>query len=222
MTSEELFALMREPRGLSEHMLPDLRYLVEAYPYCASFIFLYLYALSETNDVRYASELRRLAIYLPARQELYRLVEQMEDEEALPQEPEAEHRDGFGLIDSFLSEARAAGADLPAELTYTTTAQSSDYFATEAVPTTTPFTALTTRASTETSSAPSSLEEDEGDDLAEELFTETLAKIYVKQGRYDKALRIINAISLNYPKKNRYFADQIRFLERLIENNKEQ
>ena len=49
-------------------------------------------------------------------------------------------------------------------------------------------------------------------------FTETLARIYIKQGRYSKALEIINRLNLVYPKKNRYFADQIRFLEKLIIN----
>ena len=50
-------------------------------------------------------------------------------------------------------------------------------------------------------------------------FTETLARIYIKQGRYSKALEIIRRLSLVYPKKNAYFADQIRFLEKLIINN---
>ncbi len=56
-------------------------------------------------------------------------------------------------------------------------------------------------------------EEKEGD---ESYFTETLARIYIKQGRYSKALEIIKRLNLNYPKKNAYFADQIRFLEKLI------
>ena len=51
-------------------------------------------------------------------------------------------------------------------------------------------------------------------------FTETLAKIYIKQHRYEKALEIIEKLCLNYPKKNAYFADQIRFLEKLIINAK--
>ena len=70
-------------------------------------------------------------------------------------------------------------------------------------------------------------EEDESDDMveADELedesyFTETLAKIYVKQQRYSKALEIIKKLNLKYPKKNAYFADQIRFLEKLIINTK--
>ena len=60
-------------------------------------------------------------------------------------------------------------------------------------------------------------EKKEGD---EKYFTETLAQIYIKQGRYSKALEIIKRLNLNYPKKNAYFADQIRFLEKLIINNK--
>ena len=48
--------------------------------------------------------------------------------------------------------------------------------------------------------------------LDDNYFTETLAKIYIKQHRYEKALEIIKKLSLNYPKKNAYFADQIRFL----------
>ena len=50
-------------------------------------------------------------------------------------------------------------------------------------------------------------------------FTETLARIYIKQGRYSQALEIIKRLNLAYPKKNAYFADQIRFLEKLIINN---
>ena len=52
-----------------------------------------------------------------------------------------------------------------------------------------------------------------------EFFTETLERIYIKQGRYSKALEIIRRLSLDNPKKNAYFADQIRFLEKLVINN---
>lgn len=63
-------------------------------------------------------------------------------------------------------------------------------------------------------------EENEEDMEDESYFTETLAKIYVKQQRYSKALEIIKKLNLKYPKKNAYFADQIRFLEKLIINTK--
>ena len=61
---------------------------------------------------------------------------------------------------------------------------------------------------------------EENVEVEEEYFTETLARIYIKQGRYQKALDIIGRLSRQHPQKNVYFADQMRFLEKLIINNK--
>jgi len=60
---------------------------------------------------------------------------------------------------------------------------------------------------------------EEPEDNEEEYFTETLARIYIKQGRYQKAYDIIGRLSNKYPQKNAYFADQMRFLEKLIINS---
>jgi len=69
-------------------------------------------------------------------------------------------------------------------------------------------------------SPPAETDEKE-DELDEDMFfTETLAKIYIKQKKYEKAYKIIKHLSLNYPKKNIYFADQLSFLEKLIINSK--
>ena len=65
------------------------------------------------------------------------------------------------------------------------------------------------------------LEEEEYCKPIEETFnTESLAHIYIKQRKYERALEIIKGISLKNPEKNIYFADQIRFLEKLIINIK--
>jgi pentatricopeptide repeat protein len=58
------------------------------------------------------------------------------------------------------------------------------------------------------------------DEYPEASFTETLAKIYLKQGKYEKALEIFNKLLLKYPEKSIYFADQIRFLNKLIHHLK--
>ena len=50
------------------------------------------------------------------------------------------------------------------------------------------------------------------------LLSESLAKIYIKQHRYEKAYEIIHSLSLNFPEKSIYFADQLRFLQKLIIN----
>lgn len=52
------------------------------------------------------------------------------------------------------------------------------------------------------------------------LLSESLAKIFIKQGRYERAYEIIYNLSLKYPKKSIYFADQLRFLQKLIKIQK--
>ncbi len=57
----------------------------------------------------------------------------------------------------------------------------------------------------------------------ESLMTETLARIYVEQKNYSKAIQSYKILSLKYPEKSGFFADQIRAIKDLQEqNNKEQ
>ena len=56
-------------------------------------------------------------------------------------------------------------------------------------------------------------------DISESIFTESLAKIYIRQKQYDKAKRIFEKLNLKFPEKNRYFADQIEKIDKLITNN---
>ena len=59
-------------------------------------------------------------------------------------------------------------------------------------------------------------DQEDAEPLEDTYFTETLARIYLKQRRYDKALEIIRSLYLNFPNKSIYFADQIRYLEKLV------
>lgn len=46
-----------------------------------------------------------------------------------------------------------------------------------------------------------------------DVITENLAKIYEKQGLYDEAIEVYHQLSLNYPEKSVYFANQIEKLK---------
>ncbi|WP_248724063.1 hypothetical protein [Seonamhaeicola sp. ML3] len=53
----------------------------------------------------------------------------------------------------------------------------------------------------------------------EALMTETLARIYVEQKNYKKAIQSYKILSLKYPEKSSFFANQIKAVEKLQEQN---
>ena len=218
MTRDELYAYLADPKRLTAETLEPIRALYESYPYCAPFAFLYLYNLSLTGDVRYASELRRLSVLLPDREQLFRLVEGDRPAFVAPPAEEPAEADAFDLIDHFLDGVRTSGEDLPEVLHYEGGGEGGDYFAGEANEPLSPDGLSDLLDASPAQSAPAAAPSSE-EPAPEELLSETLSKIYIQQQHYDKALRIIRSLSLNYPEKNRFFADQIRFLERLIANN---
>jgi len=56
---------------------------------------------------------------------------------------------------------------------------------------------------------------------ADALMTETLAKVYMQQKNYVKAIQAYKILILKYPEKSGFFADQIRAIKKLI-NTEEQ
>ncbi|MFD0835251.1 hypothetical protein ACFQ0I_05710 [Mariniflexile aquimaris] len=53
----------------------------------------------------------------------------------------------------------------------------------------------------------------------EALMTETLARIYVEQKNFKKAIQSYKILSLKYPEKSSFFANQIKAIEQLQEQN---
>ena len=55
--------------------------------------------------------------------------------------------------------------------------------------------------------------------VSDSLMTETLARIYLEQKNYKKAIQSYKILSLKYPEKSSFFASQIKLVQELKDNN---
>ena len=53
----------------------------------------------------------------------------------------------------------------------------------------------------------------------DELMTETLAKVYLEQKKYKKAIQAYKILSLKYPEKSGFFADRIKAAQKIQQEN---
>ena len=242
--------LIGHPELLDKETLYGLRETVARYPYFQAARLLFLQNLFLLHDPAFGEELRKAALHIPDRSVLFKMVEgcNYEIQHTTVEQDKAES-DGDtdrtrSLIDNFLKNNSTTDENVPGRRKLTVADATTDYAAflldlEDASPEKEANDPDNQRAQRDSELIDEFIEnkpgrivlqdtpeympepEDTKEETAEEdYFTETLAKIYIKQGRYEKAIEIIRKLHLLYPKKNRYFADQIRFLQKLIINNK--
>lgn len=249
MTKEELYRLMEEPDRLSETTEQELEKVVENYPCFQTSRLLYTMKLDHNGSDRYGEELARTAVLCSDRRRLLYLMRREQYAKFLTTSTESDKQTGDrteALLDSFLSTLPEKG---PKDDSLSVSHQhvaGTDYFAyleslgdeslgeveegaereNESLQHQDIIDAFIERAATDDLFTPpeqsSRVKEHEEESKKDggEFLTETLARIYIKQQKYEQALTIIRRLSLNFPKKSVYFADQIRFLEYLIANEK--
>lgn len=246
----DLTRLIQHPETMDKETLYDLRSLLALHPYYQTARLLMLQNLYLLHDPSFDEELRRAAIYLTDRKVLFNLIEaahyqlkRADKDKQNPQNQPVDDDRTISLIDNFLETIPAEEEEASKKRKPTPADAAVDYVAylmevenSEEQQESSPSLHLKgqelidsfieksgdgrIQLSDTLEYLPELQEENENSESDEGYFTETLAKIYIKQGRYEQALEIIQRLNLNYPKKNSYFADQLRFLEKLILNNK--
>ena len=243
MKRTELYQLIADPDTLSETTLPDLKQIVDDFPCFHAARLLYLKNLAVVEDLRLHTEIKKMAIHLPDRMKLFMLVE---GEHTKKPAKTIEKDQSFEVVEHFLSKTKEPENETSDPPLLFEPSSSVDYMywlsaddqKSDASPAKFQHQELIDSFIGQKNERPrgnikvdttqsdhdsdSTLEEEEKIDksLDSSYFTETLAHVYIKQKRYEKALEIIKALSLKYPEKNIYFADQIRFLEKLIIHSK--
>ena len=236
---ERLLSYISHPEKLNRDTLYELRMIVRKYPYFDVARLLMLKNLYLLHDIEFGKELRVAALYLKNRLPLFNLISGYDDAisgETLPDDVSVDRT--ISLIDAFLGTLPAETLSLEAEGAAAVDYVSAYLKGGEGDAMSVPalrgqdiideflangnekITLDLTGNAEEASSQSADVNEEPV--VENSFFTETLANIYIKQGKYEKALEIIKRLCLEYPNKNRYFADQIRFLEKIIKHIKKE
>jgi hypothetical protein len=223
MTHEDFISLLKKPELVNDQHAYDLKELVEHFPYFAPARLFYIKLLQQSNNIQFASNLKKASLFCSNRRWLYYYLY---PEKLLSEEPYIRDRgnekssgDYFDMINAVESEG---GSDtkqslknlaerlklargvvsLPTVVVHKKTIEIERQI--EIKPEITPKIII-----------PKIVSEPKKDDTLE-----IRAKKLISEHKYREAIEILRLLNLNNPKKSVYFADQIRFLEKVIANSK--
>ena len=224
MNLEEFSSLSKNYNALNEEQRLDLEKITYRYPYFQAAYALYLKSLKEQEKFNFDLILKKTAVISPERNTLYhwlynefKVIENKntgtvkEEKETTNTSPKKVEEKSLPVNLSFLewiewtkSKSGNNIEDIDIEHPISDKIELIDAFL-KNKPKIPP---LSSNAETESLSEEIKFNK-------EELMTETLAKVYVKQGKFKKALLAYKILSLKYPEKNSFFADQIKAIKDL-------
>ena len=233
---ENLSTYISHPEKLNRDTLYELRMIVGKYPYFDTARLLMLKNLYLLHDIEFGKEMRKAAIYLKSRWPIFELMAGYGTAPTIEEAPADIPVDRtMALIDAFLetipSENLSLEAESAAAVDYVSAYLKGETEDNKNIPELRGQELIDNFLSAENEkisldlNAPTENDKEEladNPDTEASFFTETLANIYIKQRKYHKALEIIKRLYLEFPNKNRYFADQIRFLEIIIKHTKKE
>ena len=234
--------LINDRTKLNADTLVELKAVVEEYPFFQTARLLYVANLYAVHDRSFGEELRKASVFLPDRRALFYMIEGEHyvietPENGVPAASEKGKDRTISLIDNFLSNQREENENKRAKPTLADL--TTDYAA---------FLVNQDDVVSDADEAPklrgqslidNFIEVTKGKQRIEmpdlndedynfspaispedeEIYTEKMTDIYIKQGRYAEALGILKKICLNNPKKSAYFANQMKLLEVILGGN---
>ena len=218
MNSEQLISLIENSKDINSQDISALDSLLLEHPYFSSGQLLLTKGLLNTESVRYNRQLKKAAVYSLDRKKLFSLITLNKSEKnqtELPAIKEAVDLElgkplAFDEKESHSFSEWMALSNIK-KIDRTTKAKTLDLiddFIDKKVGISEPKKEAFFKA---VDVAKESLVENN------DLITPTLAKVYLEQGHYNKAISAYKKLILKYPEKNSFFANQIKLINKLKE-----
>jgi len=227
MRNEKLIENIQNPMNIGKAEIADMRISLQAFPYFTSMQLLYAKGLYNTDSISYNSQLRKAAAYVGNRKLLFKLItENVKVAEEIIEKPTAEKE--MVKIEQKPETAtpeKELEIGKPLEFTENEThsfaewlaltkakkidrkQQSSENLIDKFIEQEPRISKLKREEFfSPVQSAEQSLIEND------EIVTETLARVYLEQEHFDKAISAYEKLSLKYPQKNSFFANQIKLI----------
>jgi hypothetical protein len=216
MTHDEFVSFVNRPDTLTVEQMVDLKQMVDRYPYFTPARLLLLKVSQLLQDVHVDSDARNASMYVADRRWLYYYLypEQKLSQAPIPREAgrksTGDYFDLMSAVEADGSESKHLLTDLVTKLKSARMMMSDDQ----------PLSPIKEKTKSQVSLKP--IVQNSEDALNESLeqqefesITLQIKKLMAEQ-RYQEAIDILEAYNLNNPKKSVYFADQIRFLKKVL------
>ena len=220
MTHDDFILILRQTESVKPEYVADLKEMVERYPYFVSARLLYVKGLQQSHSIHYAANLRTATLYCSSRRRFYYYLH---PDKLLSTEPyqhnkirksSGDYFDMINMVESEGGDTKQSLKNLAERLKSARTivvsplVQMEDRF---------PIKDDHLKPAAKIAFNPTPKEINL---LKTEEISESNAKKLIIERKYKEAVEILRALNLNNPKKSVYFADQIRFLEKVILNSK--
>ena len=229
MTQEEFISLVKQPESVAAQHVSDLKEMVERFPYFVPSRILLTKSLQLSNSIHFEAHLKTTTVFIPSRRWLYYYLYPEKLLSAEPYRREKNAKSGGDYFD-MLNVVESGGGDTRQSLKNLADKLKSarSLVNIPTVPLKIHIDKVPKNIDVETSvneldrKVVDVVDANLVDVSVSQSFekSEAKAKKLISERKYNEAIVILKELNLNNPKKSVYFADQIRFLEKVVSKSK--
>ena len=212
MNKKNFIKILQQPEKLSKKELLFLQEISDEFPYFQPSRAIYLKSLAENEDIKFKKYLKSTAIYSRDRKILFDFIKNIQNQndkvffnrnEITSALVENEISDSIEISEenSFVDWLKLSNLK---PIDRAKEAQTVNKF-------------ISKKPKIRIEANENQTDNDINDDLTNQsgFMTETLAKLYLNQKNYEKAIQSYKILILKFPEKNSYFADQIKKIKKI-------